>query len=138
MDTPSIDKIKVLNRTSKALSTFFDRFREARRQGDIDKYAAHFERIAERGNVGELFNIALSFVAYTGAKGHSNVHTFSSHELADRDLLQQHFLVALNSHLPSIFDAMARAMAIEAKSLTYDAQQELDAMKKALDEARKD
>lgn len=128
MNTQNIDKIKLLNSAAKTLSTLVDKFSETIKDPRCDKHELKFggdDRFS-------VFSTKVSLDCHTGYYGNSSCSTFAS---VDSKLAQQLLNYALNRNMRAILADMAEAAKKEASKLEGAAKEELEHMRKMIEEA---
>lgn len=121
MNTETLERIRELRSAQKSLATFWERYLEATKRPNIDKYDAKFcgdERFS-------CFSRKIYFSAYTGAYGSSTCGTFGAGGGASASTLGNLLVKALNSLKEEIFTQMALHAAEEAEELVGKAKEEL-------------
>lgn len=128
MNTQNIEKIKQLNAASKTLSTLVDKYMEKIKDSSCDKHALKFggdDRFS-------VFSAKVFLDCHTGYYGSSSCSTFAN---VDSKLAQQLLDYSLNKNMRAILADMAEAAKKEASKLEGAAKEELEQMRKMIEEA---
>lgn len=128
MNTQNIDKIKLLNSASKTLSTLVDKYHEKIKEPSCDKYELKFggdDRFC-------VFSAKVFLDCHTGYYGNSSCSTFAN---VDSKLAQALLDYALNKNMRTILADMAECAKKEASTLEGAAKEELEQMKRMIEEA---
>ena len=131
MNTQNLDKIKLLNAASKTLSSLVDKFSETIKDSKCDKHALKFggdDRFS-------VFSTKVFLDCHTGYYGNSSCSTFAN---VDNKLAQQLLDYALNKNMRVILADMAEAAKKEASKLEGAAKEELEYMRKMIEEATRE
>lgn len=128
MNTQNIEKIKLFNSAAKTLSALVDSFMKKTEEPNCDKHALKFggdDRFS-------VFSTKVFLDCHTGYYGSSSCSTFAN---VDNKLAQQLLDYALNKNMRLILADMAECAKKEASKLEGAAKEELENMRKMIEEA---
>lgn len=124
----NINDITKLNASAKLLSELRPKFLEAIKKDSCDKHNMAFggdDRFS-------VFSVKVFLDCHTGYYGNSSCSSMGS---IDSAIAQRLLNKALNSMMPQVLEAMAKAAREEAATLTAAAQKEIDALQALINQA---
>jgi hypothetical protein len=122
----TFNEIAKLRANAKEFETFWARYKDHTDKPDIDKYGASFGGDQRFSN----FKVVTFFESHSGAYGNSSCYNFGRF---DGDLAQQYMVRAMNCLRAELFAKCAELMRADAAKKVSKAQEEVEAMKAALE-----
>ena len=122
----AFNEIEKLRANAKEFETFWDRYKTHIDKPNIDKYAASFGGDSRFSN----FKVVTYFESHSGEYGHSSCYNFGRFDDA---LAQQYMVRAMNCLRAELFAKCAELMRADAAKKVSKAQEEMDAMRAALE-----
>jgi hypothetical protein len=124
--TKAFNEIAALRANAKQFETFWARYKKHIENPNIDKYAAKFGGDPRFSN----FKVVTFFDSHSGVYGSSSCIKFGHF---DDGLAQEYMVRAMNCLQAELFAKCAELMRADAAKKVSKAQEEVDAMRAALD-----
>ena len=122
----AFNEIAKLRSNAKEFETFWDRYNAHTDKPKIDKYGAGFGGDQRFSN----FKVVTFFESHSGEYGNSSCYNFGRF---DESLAQQYMVRAMNCLRAELFAKCAELMRADAAKKVSKAQEEVEAMRAALE-----